>query len=884
MNEHNVTVSELRTLWTNTLKDYSHPVTGWQHSSIEFCELEALSRHDHDPLLTPHRFLDWQNSSTGGLRQGIHHHAGVSFENAVRASLRNNDNCLFILLFPDKACALSMRAGHRMIFCDPHAQKRPQPNSLRRVKTGSAMCVASGEEACDQLVKYIVDGHYLSLGYGRNHAMYMKLRLREQASVVTNSLPADHTLLRTCQHGRIVLKSYHPLRCACDAREHHATAAACTAAHATAAACASAHSTAAACAASHSTVSACAVTTPTKPWRSSSWPTLPSGASFAQKFSQRLGEKIAWRLQGGNGGPRVGHNVWPVFDSLSMLYDPSNWRTQLTEENVRAALTILVNAQPIRAIAATRPCGVTLPDLTEAQVLTYQNKIKNKALTDLDKQNLIDRLVASWRSAFVVGTPSLDPVTDAKSRPPNRIIDPLAKGVDLCRYFQILSEIHPGGSAFLWFGAEYLSWVPTNVLPETMFAHLKIVLPTTRMGASEKAAADSWICRDAVKRKANELGGGQFALSIASRNLANEMAKIKSVQLAMRDPTGSAGRDTSDSIRMESIVNEIQMMESIAVADDDHGDDQQLVFREMIVGGSQLRTNDWPSKPRGPRATFAGKWAIFRMLNGTHTTVHWVVPGETMMGLSCLTGVSIKNLFNHNKHNHELTSLRQRGIDDDAFTITSLPAKTLIVVWVTSSNEEPHQPPIFDGRWTTFQIPTERESTSADHDDNHDSTSADDDSDDDNMNADDEITSANDDDSTSADNDDDNTNACDDDDDDSTTATAGAMTSTSNMTAATTAVITTANAATTESDETLLPNPSPPHDYDDCPFQNGDKVVSRYRGTDGNQLSRSRHPGVILHTYRSGRGFDFDVFFDDNYIEKIELVTKHSGVINIKAV
>ena len=92
-----------------------------------------------------------------------------------------------------------------------------------------------------------------------------------------------------------------------------------------------------------------------------------------------------------------------------------------------------------------------------------------------------------------------------------------------------------------------------------------------------------------MKRRADELGGGdQFTLSIASRNLVNEMSVIRSVQLAMRDPTGPAERDISDSVRMELIVNEVQMMESIAVSDDDHNDDQQLVFREMIVGGSQF--------------------------------------------------------------------------------------------------------------------------------------------------------------------------------------------------------------------------------------------------------------------------------------------------------
>ena len=83
---------------------------------------------------------------------------------------------------------------------------------------------------------------------------------------------------------------------------------------------------------------------------------------------------------------------------------------------------------------------------------------------------------------------------------------------------------------------------------------------------------------------------------------------------------------------------------------------------------------------------------------------------------------------------------------------------------------------------------------------------------------------------------------------------------------------------TAESNE---PNPSPPHDFDDCPFQNGDKVMSRYRGTDGNRFSRSKYPGMIIHTCRSTRGFDFDIFFDDGYIEKVELVTRGSGVVNI---
>ena len=52
-----------------------------------------------------------------------------------------------------------------------------------------------------------------------------------------------------------------------------------------------------------------------------------------------------------------------------------------------------------------------------------------------------------------------------------------------------------------------------------------------------------------------------------------------------------------------------------------------------------------------------------------------------------------------------------------------------------------------------------------------------------------------------------------------------------------------------------------------------------------------KHPGVILHTYRSGRErrrtFHFDVLFDDGYIENIELAChetnwcrEHNGCVD----
>ena len=213
--------------------------------------------------------------------------------------------------------------------------------------------------------------------------------------------------------------------------------------------------------------------------------------SFARKFVQRLGEKLAWRMKGGNGGPRPGKNMWPVYDALNVLYDPSSWMTSHSEREVRQSLRILVNAQPVRAIAATRPCGVTIPDLTPGQMTMWRDKIRNGLLTDDDKSTLVDRLVASWRSFLVVGTPSLSPVEDASARSTNRYIDPLSRGADLCRYFQIMSEIHPGGSAFLWFGAEYLSWNPTNTLSEVVFSHLKITLPSTRIGFDSKVKSKS---------------------------------------------------------------------------------------------------------------------------------------------------------------------------------------------------------------------------------------------------------------------------------------------------------------------------------------------------------------------------------------------------------
>ena len=63
----------------------------------------------------------------------------------------------------------------------------------------------------------------------------------------------------------------------------------------------------------------------------------------------------------------------------------------------------------MRTIAVTCPYGAIFPDMTEEEVTTYQENIENGELSDDDKNYLVDRLVASWRALFVVGTPSLDP-------------------------------------------------------------------------------------------------------------------------------------------------------------------------------------------------------------------------------------------------------------------------------------------------------------------------------------------------------------------------------------------------------------------------------------------------------------------------------------------
>lgn len=312
---------------------------------------------------------------------------------------------------------------------------------------------------------------------------------------------------------------------------------------------------------------------------------------------------------------------------------------------------------------------------------------------------------------------------------------------------------------------------------------------------------------------------------------------------------------------------------------------------------------------------------MFRMSDGGHSTVYWVVNEETLVGLSCLTGVSVGTLLDYNKNNHELTSLRKSGIDDDTFAMTELPSKTLIVVWMTSAGEDPRQPPLIDGRWTRTILISPSPNTADDND-----TSAADATDD-------SVGTA------------ESDGNCLDDESDvncledesvedeshsrapitpgpvSTTPTSTVVTPTSTVIdqdndgsnisstpisptslptptstpaptpstpapTSTSASVSPSSAVITER-ETPPPSPSPPHDYPDSLFQNGDRVTSRYRGSDGDQFSQARYPGVILHTCRSGRGrrmiWTFDVLFDDGYVEKIELVMKQTGVVNIVA-
>ena len=113
------------------------------------------------------------------------------------------------------------------------------------------------------------------------------------------------------------------------------------------------------------------------------------------------------------------------------------------------------------------------------------------------------------------------------------------------------------------------------------------------------------------------------------------MADRHSVQQAVMDRRSAAYFNEMNVTQRESIANEIQRMET-NVDTFEPKDDQQLIFRKVVVGDAQLRTNDWPSKPRGTRTTFAGKWVVFQMICGGHATVHWVVEGETLTGLACL--------------------------------------------------------------------------------------------------------------------------------------------------------------------------------------------------------------------------------------------------------
>jgi hypothetical protein len=107
----------------------------WHHPAIDFRELHSLSKHDPCALCNEYRYLDFEHCVTGPIREGTHHFPGVPLETDVLNSLRRMETAVYILLYPDKACAIAVKRGV-LLFVDSHNNTHVHPTDVRsrRVK------------------------------------------------------------------------------------------------------------------------------------------------------------------------------------------------------------------------------------------------------------------------------------------------------------------------------------------------------------------------------------------------------------------------------------------------------------------------------------------------------------------------------------------------------------------------------------------------------------------------------------------------------------------------------------------------------------------------------------------------------------------------------
>jgi hypothetical protein len=142
--------------------------------------------------------------------------------------------------------------------------------------------MAYSNNNCADVLKRLLDTRWKDLNLRSNTGQYCRLRLLDVPNVVIHDIRGESPLVRRCEHGRIMIVSYHGNNgCYCSTLTSQQNL--------------------------HHGAETEVLTE--KPWRDSRWPLLSMQSTFEQKFCKKLGEQLAWRLEGGNGSANQGKSM-----------------------------------------------------------------------------------------------------------------------------------------------------------------------------------------------------------------------------------------------------------------------------------------------------------------------------------------------------------------------------------------------------------------------------------------------------------------------------------------------------------------------------------------------------------------------------------------------
>ena len=203
-----------------------------------------------------------------------------------------------------------------------------------------------------------------------------------------------------------------------------------------------------------------------------------------------------------------------VLDPRLASYFSSRWN------QAKSLITTLCTSHALTLINGVRSAGQTAeldPDVKSAMV----NDMLSHSPSVDTKLRLQTRILLSAKSFFLMCRPGqVSPLVILEG------IDPMAKAVDLCRYFQLFTvkvcshmtlshtrthtsltrthhthdalTQHPETTAWCWWAADNLVFVSTSVLVEKYFSHMKQTHTGSRQGMSPQFVVASNIVKNEV--------------------------------------------------------------------------------------------------------------------------------------------------------------------------------------------------------------------------------------------------------------------------------------------------------------------------------------------------------------------------------------------------